>query len=135
MHFQKNLHLLLSTLIIIPVAIAYGCNIFSVLDNFLLLPPRSIDFSNMLKAIMGLYIGMAFFWIMGIIKPALWYGATISNILFMGGLALGRCMSLILDGKPSLLFVIGLMGELILAVTGIFYLQKFKNHANKNVQL
>lgn len=132
---KKNLHLLLSACILLIVAIVYGFNIFSILDNLLLLPARTVDLSNILKAIMGIYLGMASFWIIGIAKPILWHAATISNILFMGGLVLGRSISLLTDGKPSLIFVIGMLGELLLAIIGIYYLQKFKAPSVKNDKL
>jgi hypothetical protein len=60
----QNLHLIISTLIVIPAAIVYGFQenlLFDVQIN-------SIDEANMLKAIMGLYLGFASLWILGIIN-------------------------------------------------------------------
>lgn len=74
---------------------------------------------------MGLYLGMAVFWLIGIFKPSHWRIATMSNVLFMIGLALGRIISLITDGIPSIPFSIGLALELTLALWGIKNLNKY----------
>ena len=74
---------------------------------------------------MGLYLGMVVLWLIGIFKPAYWRIATISNVLFMSGLALGRIISLVVDGIPSIAFSIGLALELILALWGIKNLNKY----------
>jgi hypothetical protein len=74
---------------------------------------------------MGLYLGMVAFWVIGIFKPSYWRSATISNVIFMIGLALGRIISLIIDGIPSITFSIGLALELTLALWGIKNLNKY----------
>jgi hypothetical protein len=56
--------------------------------------------------------------------------ATISNVLFMIGLALGRIVGLIMDGIPSISFSIGLGLELILALWGIKNLSKYRAPLN-----
>lgn len=118
----KNLHLLLSVSIVIPIAFIYG---FS-LDYLFEIQVKSIDEANVFKAIMGLYLVFASFWIIGIIKPIYWKAATISNVLFMLGLAFGRAISLIYDGMPSLLLVYGTIGELVLAIYGFLQLRNTK---------
>lgn len=71
-------------------------------------------------------MAMAAFWCIGIIKSRFWVAATWSNILFMGGLAFGRMISLILDGKPSEPFMAGLVLEIILSGWGLINLRKSK---------
>lgn len=117
---RKNVHLSISILIVIPVALVYGFQpqlLFDVTIN-------SIDEANIFKAIMGLYLGFSSLWMLGIFKPNYWCAATIANIIFMLGLAFGRIVSLIIDGLPSLIFSIGTIGELILAFFGIYQLIK-----------
>ena len=88
-HIFKNLHLLLSASIVIPIAFIYG-----FFPNYLFeIQVKSIDEANVFKAIMGLYLAFASFWIIGIFKPNYWKAATISNVLFMIGLAFGRTIS------------------------------------------
>jgi hypothetical protein len=79
---------------------------------------------------MGLYLGISSIWIIGISKPKFWTMATLTNIIFMGGLALGRLLSLVLDGLPSIYFVIGLILELTLAFWGVRNLKKYSAISN-----
>ena len=120
----QNLHLVLSVAIVIPVALVYGLFPNVILPKLLDFKVETTDLNNVFRAIMGLYLAMASFWILGIIKSKFWYAATVSNILFMGGLAFGRIISLVIDGMPSTVFFIGTFGELILAVFGIYQLRK-----------
>ena len=80
---------------------------------------------------MGLYLGMVVLWLIGILKPAYWRIATISNVLFMSGLALGRIIGLVVDGIPSITFSVGLVLELTLALWGIINLTKYRATINQ----
>ena len=75
---------------------------------------------------MGLYLGVVVLWVIGIFKPFHWRTATISNVFFMTGLALGRIISLVVDGVPSIAFSVGLALELTLALWGIRNLNKYR---------
>ncbi len=68
---------------------------------------------------MGLYMAMSVCWLIGVIKPQFWLVATVSNVMFMGGLAAGRTISLFLDGIPSLIFSLGLITETLLMIWGL----------------
>lgn len=83
------------------------------------------DQSNIFRALMGLYIGTSIFWITGIIKPQYWRAATLSNILFMGGLAIGRLVGIVMDGSPTTIFLVGLGGEIALAAWGAINLSRY----------
>ena len=125
--FLKNLHLIISSLIVIPVAFGYGIMPEKVLPVFLDFKVETKDLHNVFRAIMGLYLAFSVFWILGIFKSNYWYAATLSNMLFMLGLACGRIVSLLLDGMPSLVFFVGTIGELILALYAFYQLKKIKN--------
>jgi hypothetical protein len=84
------------------------------------------ELSGIFRTIMGLYIAMAIFWFVGIIRSKFWVAATMSNILFMAGLAIGRIISILLDGLPSNIFLAGLIGEILLALWGIINLKKYR---------
>lgn len=122
--FLKNLHLIVSALIVIPVAFAYGIIPEKVLPVFLDFKVETTDLNNVFRAIMGLYLAFSVLWILGIFKSNYWYAATLSNMLFMLGLACGRIVSLIVDGIPSIVFFVGTIGELILALYGVYQLNK-----------
>ena len=121
----KNLHLVVSTTFIIPVALVYGLDPHLILSKLFDIKIETINLLNIFRAIMGLYLGMAAMWIIGIIKPKFWTTATLSNVIFMGGLACGRLLSLLLDGLPSMYFFIGLILELVLAFWGLMNLSKY----------
>lgn len=117
----KNLHLIISVLIVIPVAFVYGFNPEFLFD----IHPKSIDELNVFSAIMGLYISFALIWLLGIYKTKYWTAATIANAVFMFGLGFGRCLSIICDGIPSNLFLFGVIGEVLLGFLSVFQLKKY----------
>ncbi|NNK88586.1 MAG: DUF4345 domain-containing protein [Flavobacteriaceae bacterium] len=111
---QRNIHLILSVFIIIPAAFVYGFSpdgYFNILE----ITPPTTDLKSVMRALMFLYLGMALIWILGIFKSRWWTTATLTNMIFMGGLGIGRSISILIDGMPSGLFQVGLIGELILA--------------------
>ena len=120
---MKNSHLIVSVIIVIPVAFVYGFKpdlLFDIAIN-------TIDEDNVFKAIMGLYLAFATFWLLGILRPTYWKAATLSNIFFMFGLAIGRIISIFFDGLPSSVFVLGTIGELFLGFYGWYVLQTKKS--------
>lgn len=116
----SKIHLIISVLIVVPTAILYGFNA----NLFLEIHLETIDELNAFKAISGLYLGFSVLWLLGIrhknfLKPAL-----ISNVVFMLGLGVGRVASIIIDGLPTLLYTLGILGELILGFYGIWILNQ-----------
>ena len=119
----KNLHLLLSLSIVVPTAIIYGSP--SILPEYLDIQVNTVDFSNMLKAIMCLYLGISIIWILGIWKNKYWKTATQLNILFMLSLAIGRMISILMDGFPTGGYIFGIIAEFVLGSYSIFQLKKY----------
>ncbi len=119
--FTKKLHLGLSSFIVITVGIIYGANPTSILPYVFGFEVESLELKNIFRAIMGLYLAIGVFWIVGFVKPKYWHTATLANILFMGGLAFGRIVSTVFDGVSSQ-FTIGLVLELFFMVWGIYNL-------------
>jgi len=111
----KNLHLIISAVVVVPIAFVYGFNPSTILHYFFDFKVETIDLMKIFRAIMGLYLAFALFWIIGIVKTEYWQSATISNILFMSGLAIGRTISFFNDGFPSMLLFLGTFGEWVLA--------------------
>lgn len=125
----KNLHLIIATAIVIPIALVYGFYPSKVLPYLFDFEVKTTDLTNIFRAIMGIYLAFALFWIIGIKKQEYWQAATISNFLFMGGLAIGRSISFINDGFPSALLFWGTIGEMVLAAWAYyqFRLEKDKH--------
>ena len=115
-------HLLLSTLIVIPVAFIYGANPSEILPQVFGFEVVALELKNIFRAILGLYLFMASYWFYGLLNSKHFKTATLVNILFMGGLAFGRILSTFLDGV-SIQFTQGLIAELILAAWGIYNLR------------
>lgn len=122
-HIVNKIHLVISVLIVVPVAFIYGFNLESLLDLY----PETIDEKNFNKAIMGLYLSFSLFWVLGISRKTFLMHAIISNIIFMLGLALGRILSVGLDGVPTSGYLYGLIGELFLGIYGLFILNKLRH--------
>jgi hypothetical protein len=121
----KNLHLLVSVILIGVIGAAYGFFPEKIVPALAGYEPGNTDISNAFKAIMGLYVGVAAFWLLGVLRPSLWYAATLLNIFFMLGLASGRLLSLALDGIPSEGLLVGLGLEFLLGLWGILSLRAF----------
>ena len=127
-HFIQKIHLIISVLIVIPVGIIYGFDIDSQLEIF----PKTIDEHNFLKAVMGIYLGFALLWALGIFKKAYLKAALISNMIFMLGLGFGRLLSFAADGFPSDAYLYGTFGELFLGFYGVWVLLKKNTNFAKN---
>jgi hypothetical protein len=123
---KKNLHLILSAIILIPASLLYGLYPEEALPRLFEVDIASVDLRNIFRAIMFLYLGIAGILVLGVLTSDYWKFATLLLIVFMGSLALGRVISYFIDGKPSLLFILGLFGELILAVFSYRQLRHFK---------
>jgi hypothetical protein len=121
--FHKNLQLSLSATIVFSVSLIYGGNPSKILPFFFDFEIQNLELQNIFRGIMGLYIGFASYWIIGILKVEHWKGATISNIIFMGGLAFGRLVSLMFDGV-STQYSIGMLLEFVMMCWGIYNLKK-----------
>ncbi|MFK7750540.1 MAG: DUF4345 domain-containing protein [Kordia sp.] len=122
----KNLHLLVSLLIVFPTGIIYGSP--TVLPEHLDIQVETIDLSNMLKAIMCLYIGISLVWILGIWKTKYWKVATQLNILFMLSLATGRALSMITDGIPTGGYIFGIIAEFVIGLYSIYQLKNMRRN-------
>ena len=106
----------------------YGFNIESTLE----ISPITTDEFNLLKAVMGIYLGFAFLWLIGLLKNRYLKVALVSNMIFMLGLGFGRLISFAFDGLPSMAFIVGTAGELTLGFYGVWVLtNKNLNFAEK----
>ncbi|ENA1795654.1 DUF4345 domain-containing protein [Flavobacterium psychrophilum] len=122
----KNLHLIISLSIVVPTAIIYGSP--SILPEYLNIQVNTVDFSNMLKAIMCLYLGISFVWILGIWKTEYWKIATQLNILFMLSLAIGRALSMLMEGFPTGGYIFGILAEFVLGFYSILQFKKYNRN-------
>ena len=125
MTISKNLNLLLSGIIVIFAGIVYGGHPTFVMPELLGFEVNDLELKNMLRAVMGIYLGIGAYWLIGAFKPKFWFGATLSNVLFMGGISFGRIVSTLFDGV-SPLFTPALILELLFFGWGLYNLNKYK---------
>ena len=119
-NWRQNLHLYISISVVTTAALVYGFQP----DLLFEVSVQTTDESNIYKAIMGLYLCFAAFWVIGLKQTSYWKAATISNMLFMLGLASGRLIGFVIDGMPSAVLLLGTVGELTLALYAYSQLKK-----------
>jgi len=73
---------------------------------------------HMFRAVMGLYLAFAGYWIAGALRPSWTRPAMVSVVLLMGGLAGGRVLSIVVDGTPNSTLTSYLVVEVVFAVVG-----------------
>ena len=103
---------------VFPVSLIYGGHPAISMPYFYGVEVNTVNLSNILRAIMGLYIALCVFWVIGARYEKLRLAALWSLVIFMIGIASGRILSLVLDGMPSPLFIFYLAVEIIVAVIG-----------------
>jgi len=119
-----RLYLLVSAAGLTAVALGYGVAPATVLPKLLDITVEGIDLTHVFRAIMGLYLGMIVLWVLGAFQPSLTRAAVIAEIAFMSGLAVGRVLSIVVDGMPSIV-LLGYMGvEIAMAAWGMLVLKK-----------
>lgn len=109
---------------VFPVALTYGVNPQVTLAYLYDIEVNSANLSNIFRAIMGLYIALNVFWIIGAFKKTLLLPAMWSLTIFMTGIGLGRMLSLFIDGIPYPAFIIYMLLEFIFAIFGFFFIKK-----------
>jgi hypothetical protein len=123
--FIHKIHLVISIIIVVPVAFVYGFKPELSFDMFL----ETIDEHNFYKAVMGLYLGFSTLWVLGIFKNKYLEVAIVTNIIFMLGLGFGRVVSIIFDGIPTSGYIFGTVAELFLGFYGLWVL---RHHCTAN---
>lgn len=125
---MKQLHLKVSIFVIVSISLIYGITPDKTLPLLFDFTIVTTDLKNIFRATMGLYLGIVVFWTIGIMQPKFWAAATITNICFMGGLATGRLMSILIDGQPSIYFLVGFIVEVIFTFWGLINLKRHTDY-------
>ena len=129
---KESLFLILVAIGLIPLGITYGAHpAFNLLPISFLdeVEINSIDHANIFSGIMGLYITMAVFWILGASKKSLTIPALWSLVIFMTGIGAGRAISMVTDGMPSNPYLLFLLLEVIFALIGLMFIKSIKSNS------
>jgi hypothetical protein len=104
---------------LVPIALGYGAKPSSTLDVLFGISVETTNLTHIMRAVMGLYLGMVVFWLCGAFNSSLTGAALAACAVFMLGLAVGRLLSVALDGLPHWLLVVYACLEILLGLTAI----------------
>jgi hypothetical protein len=121
---MTRFYLLFSAAGLFLIALSYGIAPAAILPLALDMAVEGTDLTHIFRAVMGLYLGMIVLWVLGAFKASLTRAAVIAEVTFMFGLALGRVVSIIVDGMPSLLLIAYAVLELVMGLWGVLLLKR-----------
>jgi hypothetical protein len=109
---------------LMPVALSYGLLPERSLGLLFDVSVSNVNGTHIFRAIMGLYLALIAFWIIGAFRIEVRQAALYSLVVFMLGLAAGRALSLVVDGMPHWLLVVYLGLEIVIGTLGVQLLKK-----------
>ena len=110
---------------LVPIALGYGAKPSASLDSLFGITVDTTNLAHIMRAVMGLYLGMVVLWLWGALKPSMAGPALAACAVFMLGLAAGRLLSFILDGMPHWLLIVYAALEIVL---GLIALTLYRGH-------
>ena len=113
---------------LVPIALGYGAKPSVTLDALFGINVDTTNLTHIMRAVMGLYLGMVVFWLWGAFRRPMAGAALAACAVFMLGLAVGRILSFILDGLPHWLLVVYAVLEIVL---GLIAFILYKGHNSK----
>ena len=119
--------LLFAGVFLIPVALTYGLDPAATLSKFMNVTVEGTDLTHIFRALGCLYLGMVTFCIIAAFTPEWRHVAVIWAVFFAYSLAIGRIISLIVDGKPSGMLLFFLAVELVVGTVGLVLLNRGRN--------
>ena len=114
----------------IPIALGYGAKPSVTLDALFGIKVDTTNLTHIMRAVMGLYLGMVVFWLWGAFKRSMAGPALAGCAVFMLGLAAGRILSFILDGMPHWLLVVYAVLEIVL---GLIAVALYRGHSSEEL--
>jgi len=105
---------------LLPIALGYGASPSVTMNALFSIAVDGVNLTHILRAVMGLYLGMIVLWLWGAFSKSMQGPALVACAVFMLGLAAGRILSLVLDGMPHGLLVVYAILEVLLGLTAIF---------------
>jgi hypothetical protein len=104
---------------LVPIALGYGANPSASLDMLFGITVDTTNLAHIMRAVMGLYLGMVVLWIWGAFNKQMTAPALVSCAVFMLGLAAGRILSIIVDGLPHWLLIVYAVLEIVLGLIAV----------------
>ena len=94
-------YLLLVAVLLVPIALSYGIAPAMVLPKFLNITVEGTDQTQIFRALMCLYLAASTFWAIAAFTRAWQRVAVVWAVFFALSLAIGRVISLVVDGPAS----------------------------------
>ena len=114
-HKLQSAFLLVTAAGLSPIALSYGFAPGVSLPWLFGIDAGDVNTRHIFRAVMGLYLALVGFWIAGAFRVDLRSSALWSLLIFMVGLALGRLLSLVVDGWPHPLLTLYMVLEFAFA--------------------
>lgn len=102
-----------------PIALGYGAKPSVSLDVLFGITVDTTNLTHIMRAVMGLYLGMAVLWLWGAFRKSMEGPALVSCAVFMIGLAAGRILSFVMDGLPHWLLIVYAVLEIVLGLIAV----------------
>jgi len=123
---KEKIFLIIASIGLLPIALSYGVAPEVSLAFLYNIDATSVNVAHIFRAVMGLYLALIVFWLLGAHNKNYETPALYSLIVFMLGLASGRALSLALDGMAHPLLVIYLILEVGFGLAGIALIKNKK---------
>ena len=104
---------------LVPIALGYGAAPSVTLDTLFSISVDTVNLTHIMRAVMGLYIGMVVLWLWGAFSKPMEGPALVACAVFMLGLAAGRILSFVMDGRPHWLLVLYAVLEIVLGLIAV----------------
>jgi len=114
----KKCYLVFAFCAVSIIALLYGISPYWFVRTFLGVPELDPSLAHILRAVMGLYLGLGLFWLFAAFGDSYRNTAVLTTVIFCGGLVTGRLISLFADGRPSALLILYIFTEFAIVPVG-----------------
>ena len=128
----KKAYLILAFVAVAIFGLLYGISPAWYAATFLGITGLNPSVAHILRAVAGLYLALAAFWLYAAFNDKYKDTALLTAILFAGGLAAGRCASLIVDGRPAPLLLFFVALEFAVVLVG-YWVLRLPEHDRANL--
>ena len=116
---KTRIFLLICAAGLVPIALGYGAKPSVSLDSLFGITVDTINLTHIMRSVMGLYFAMVVLWAWGAFSQSMTRPALVACAVFMLGLASGRLLSFVLDGRPHWLLVVYALLEIGLGMAAV----------------
>jgi hypothetical protein len=120
----KKLYLIFASCAVSIIALLYGVSPNWFARTFLDVRQLDADLAHILRAVMGLYIAFAIFWLFAAFHDGYRNPAILTTVVFCGGLVSGRLISLFAEGRPAPLLILYIFMEFALVPLGYWVFKR-----------